>query len=321
MTTILVTGGAGFIGSHCIDKLLARGDTVVCVDNLNDYYDPKVKIANVSHNFDKKNFHFYVLDLENKDQIATLFEKFKFDKVLHLAARAGVRPSIVQPLEYRDSNVSATVNLLQLAKEFGVKNFVFASSSSVYGGNKKIPFEENDNTDHPLSPYAASKKACEIYAYNYSYIAGLNVIGLRYFTVYGPRNRPDMAIYKFAEAIMDDKEITLYGDAEKVKRDWTFVEDIVEGTIKALDASPEHSFEILNIGNNTPVPVTYMVELLEKELGKTAKITRGPLPQGDVPITYASTDKITRLLGWKPTTPIEEGVKRFVEWFKQHKGL
>jgi len=317
MAKILVTGGAGFIGSHVIDKLLERGDTVVCVDNLNDYYSPKTKIGNIKHHFDNPNFHFYVLDLKRKDRIAPLFAKYEFDKVLHLAARAGVRPSIVNPLAYRDSNVTATINLLQLATEFGVKNFVCASSSSVYGGNKKVPFEETDVTDHPLSPYAASKKACEIYCYNYSYLADLNVTCLRYFTVYGPRNRPDMAIYKFATAIANDKEITLYGEGDEVKRDWTFVDDIVKGTIKALDASDKHKFEIMNIGNNTPVPVTYLVQLLEKELGKTAKIRRGKLPQGDVLITFADTDKITKLLDWKPTTSIEEGVKHFVKWFKQ----
>lgn len=321
MATILLTGGAGFIGSHVVDALLKRGDTIVCVDNLNDYYDPKIKIKNVMHNFNNPNFHFYVLDLEHKDQIATLFKKFKIDKILHLAARAGVRPSIQNPLAYREANVSGTINLLELAKEFGIKNFVCASSSSVYGAANKIPFNEDDNTDRPLSPYAASKKACEIYCYNYSYLCDLSVTCLRYFTVYGPRNRPDMAIYKFADDIVNGKEITLYGTGDEIKRDWTFVADIVEGTLRALDFENKSKFEIINIGNNTPVPVTKLVALLEKELGKKAKMKRAPLPTGEVPITYADTNKIKKLLNWQPTTPIEEGVKHFVKWFKEHKGL
>ncbi len=273
------------------------------------------------HNFNNPNFHFYVLDLEHKDQIATLFKKFKIDKILHLAARAGVRPSIQNPLAYREANVSGTINLLELAKEFGIKNFVCASSSSVYGAANKIPFNEDDNTDRPLSPYAASKKACEIYCYNYSYLCDLSVTCLRYFTVYGPRNRPDMAIYKFADDIVNGKEITLYGTGDEIKRDWTFVADIVEGTLRALDFENKSKFEIINIGNNTPVPVTKLVALLEKELGKKAKMKRAPLPTGEVPITYADTNKIKKLLNWQPTTPIEEGVKHFVKWFKEHKGL
>jgi len=321
MSTILLTGGAGFIGSHVVDALLKRGDTVVCIDNLNDYYDPKIKIKNIIHNLDNPKFHFYSMELEHKDQVAKLFEKFKIDKILHLAARAGVRPSIIDPIAYREANVSGTVNLLQLAKEYKIRHFVFASSSSVYGGNNKIPFNEDDITDKPLSPYAASKKACEIYCYNYSYLCDLNVICLRYFTVYGPRNRPDMAIYKFAEDITNGKEITLYGKGDEVKRDWTYVSDIVEGTLRALDYHQKSKFEIINIGNNKPVPVTKLVALLEKGLGKKAKIKRAPLPPGDVLITYADTKKIKKLLGWKPTTPIEKGVPQFVKWFKQHKGL
>lgn len=319
--TILVTGGAGFIGSHTIERLLRDGHRVVCVDNLNDYYDPTIKINNISHNFNNPCFHFYVLDLEDKEKIAELFEQYKFDKILHLAARAGVRPSIIKPLQYRDSNVNATINLLQLASEFGVKYFVFASSSSVYGDQEITPFAEHHVTDRPLSPYAASKKACEIYAYNYSHLCDMNITALRYFTVYGPRNRPDMAIYQFAEAILKGQEIALYGEGDEIKRDWTFIEDIVEGTIRALEASHRHKFEILNIGNNNPVPISYMVALLEKELGVPAKVKRKPLPPGDVPITCADTNKIETLLGWRPTTPIEDGVKKFIVWFKEHKGI
>lgn len=312
---ILVTGGAGFIGSHVIDALLKRGDHVICIDNLNDYYDPKIKIKNIAHNFPNPNFHFTVLDIEHKQQLTSIFQNFRIDKILHLAARAGVRPSIENPIGYKEANVTGTVNLLQLAKEFKINRFVFASSSSVYGANNKIPFSEDDNTDHPLSPYAASKKACEIYCYNYSHLCDLSVTCLRYFTVYGPRNRPDMAIAKFAKSMQEGKEITLHGTGDEVKRDWTFIADIVEGTLRVLDAPQKNKFEITNIGNNTPVPVTYLVQLLEKEMGTKAKIKRAPLPPGDVPITYADISKIKAQFGWHPTTPIEAGVKKFVEWF------
>ncbi|PIN75438.1 hypothetical protein COV18_03415 [Candidatus Woesearchaeota archaeon CG10_big_fil_rev_8_21_14_0_10_37_12] len=320
--TILLTGGAGFIGSHIADTLLERGDEVLCVDNLNNYYSPKTKIQNISHNFENPLFHFYVEDIKNKDKIAKIFEKHKIDKIIHLAARAGVPASILDPLAYRESNVVGTVNILQLAKEFGIKNIVLASSSSVYWGGERLPFSEDDNsTDHPVNPYAASKKACEIYAHNYSQLCNMKITCLRYFTVYGPRNRPDMAVYLWADSIANGKEITLYGEGDEVKRDWTYIKDIVEGTLKALERNSDKQFEILNIGNGRPVPIKYMVELLEQALGKKANIVRHSLRQGDFPINYADTTKMTNVLGWKPTTQIEDGIKDFVAWFKQHKGL
>lgn len=315
--TYLITGGAGFIGSNLIDFLLNKGENIVCADNLNYFYDPKTKVNNIYHHFNNKNFHFFIVDIENKSQLSNIFKNYNIEKVIHLAARAGVRQSIEDPLSYKETNVTGTVNLLQLSKEFNVKNFVFASSSSVYGDNRKIPFNENDHTSSPSSPYAASKKACEIYCYNYSYLCDLNVRVLRYFTVYGPRNRPDMAIFQFAEKIDNGEEIIIFGEKDEVKRDWTFVNDIIEGTVKAAEVN--NKFEIINLGNNNPVSVTYLVSLLEKELGKKAKIKRTPLPQGDVTVTYADISKAKTILNWEPKTSIEEGVKKFVDWYNNMK--
>ena len=311
---ILVTGGAGFIGSHCVDVLLARGDKVVCVDNFNDFYDKKVKKANIAKH--KKNFTLYEADIGDFEAVDKIIKKEKPDKILHLAARAGVQPSLKNPLEYVRSNIVGTTNLLEACRKHGILDFVFASSSSVYGGNKKVPFSEEDRVDNPYSPYAATKKSCEVLAANYHHVAGMHIVGLRYFTVYGPRNRPDMAIYTFAEKIKAGREIILYGKGDEIKRDWTYIADIVDGTIKALDNVEKFGFEIINLGNSKPVPVTYLVALLEKVLGKKAKTKRAPLPVGDVPITYADATKAKKLLNWQPTTPIEQGVKKFAAWFK-----
>lgn len=321
MATILLTGGAGFIGSHCTEALLKRGDKVVCVDNFNNYYDPAIKRHNISQHQKHQNFALYEEDIADADAMRRIFDKENPDKVLHLAARAGVQPSIKDPVEYARSNVLGTTVLLDAANKAGVKDFVFASSSSVYGGNKKVPFSEQDNVSNPYSPYAATKRACELIASTYHRLHGTRIAALRYFTVYGERNRPDMAIYTFAQAITDGKEITLYGEGEDIKRDWTYIADIIAGTLAALDNSEKLGFDIINIGNNTPVPVQRLVELLEHELGKKATIKRAPLPAGDVPITYADTSKAKQLLNWQASTPIEDGVKRFVRWFKEHKSL
>jgi UDP-glucuronate 4-epimerase len=313
---VLVTGGAGFIGSHCIDVLLKRGDTVVCVDNFNNFYDPKVKKANVSAHKKNKKFILVNADIGDFSAVEKIIKKEKPDRVLHLAARAGVQPSLKNPLEYVRSNVVGTSNLLEACRKHGILHFVLASSSSVYGGNKKVPFSEEDRVDNPYSPYAATKKSCEVLAANYHHVAGMHVAALRFFTVYGPRNRPDMAIYTFAQKITSGKEITLYGKGDEIKRDWTFVGDIVDGTIKALDNVEKFGFEIINLGNSKPVSVMYFVSLLEKALGKKAITKRAPLPMGDVPITYADTSKAKKLLGWEPATSIENGVKQFARWFK-----
>lgn len=317
MAKILVTGGAGFIGSHCVDRLLERGDTVVVVDNFNDYYDPKIKRENIKEHLDGPNFRLVEADIANKEKMFTLFEKEKFDKVLHLAARAGVRPSLEDPLEYVRSNVTGTTVLLEACRKFGPKHFVFASSSSVYGGNKKVPFSEGDRVDDPYSPYAATKRSTEVIASNYQRIAGMHIAALRFFTVYGPRNRPDMAMWKFAKMIESGDTITIFGEPGEVKRDWTFIDDIVKGVIMILDASDRVGFEVFNIGCGSPTPVTRFVKILESELGKKANVRYGPLPVADVPITYADTKKINDFLEWKPTISIEEGIKKFVEWYKK----
>ncbi len=318
---VLVTGGAGFIGSYCVDALLKRGDKVICVDNFNDFYDKKVKRANIAAHKSNKNFALYAKDIGDYKTVEKIIAIEKPDKILHLAARAGVQQSLNNPLEYVRSNIVGTANLLEACRKHGIRNFVFASSSSVYGGNKKVPFSEEDRVDNPYSPYAATKKTCEVIAANYHHITGMHIIGLRFFTVYGPRNRPDMAIYTFAESIINGKEITLYGKGNEIKRDWTFVTDIVDGTIKALDNVGKFKFEIINLGNSRPISVVYFISLLEKALGKKAKIERAQLPVGDVPITYADTSKAKKLLGWQQTTPIEKGIPQFVKWYTKHKGL
>ncbi len=316
MSAILVTGGAGFIGSHLCDRLLKMGKKVVCVDNLNPYYSPKRKVKNVQHNFGNKNFHFVVLYIQKKDQLEQVFQKHKITKIIHLAARAGVRPSIEKPLWYRDTNVSGTLNLLELAKQYRVKNFVFASSSSVYGKNKKIPFSEDDNVDCPISPYAASKKACELFCYTYSHLCKINITCLRFFTVYGPRGRPDMIPFKFTDMISKGKPIPVFGDGAS-KRDYTYVSDIIDGVIAAL--GKPHKFEIINIGNNKPIELRYFISIIEKLLNKKAKIKRLPFPAGDVPLTFADITKAARLLNYNPKTTIEEGMKKTIEWYKKEK--
>ncbi|MDP2692239.1 MAG: GDP-mannose 4,6-dehydratase [bacterium] len=320
MATILCSGGAGFIGSHCIKILLGRGDTVICVDNFSRFiYSPDQKLENIKPFIEHKNFYLYNTDITNQDAMTRIFATHKIDKILHLAAQAGVRASLNHPLVYVRDNINGTAMLLELARLSGIKYFVMASSSSVYGENKKIPFSENDEVNHPVSPYAATKRACEVLAYNYHHIAGIKMALLRYFTVYGPGNRPDMAIYKFSEKIMSGLPIIIYGT--EMARDWSYVEDIATGTIKALDSIQTMEYEIFNIGCGRPIKVTDFITLLSKELGREAKIEIGPVPIGEVPITHADTHKIEERLGWKPTTPVEEGIKKFVSWFKKHYNL
>ena len=313
METILVTGGAGFIGSHVCDKLLQLGNKVICVDNLNNYYSPKRKIKNVQHNFDNPNFEFITLDIQHKEQLTEVFKEHKITRICHLAARAGVRPSIENPLLYRDTNVTGTLNLLELAKLFEVHNFIFASSSSVYGNSEKVPFRELDNVDFPISPYAASKKACELFCYTYSHLCDINVTCLRFFTVYGPRGRPDMAPYLFTQRIGKGLPIKKFGDGT-TKRDYTYIADIVEGVIKALERP--FKFEIINLGNNKSVELNHFIRVIEEAVGKKAIIEEHPMQKGDVHITFADVSKAKGLLDYEPKTTIEEGMKKFVEWFK-----
>lgn len=308
---ILVTGGAGFIGSHLCKRLVGRGESVVCIDNLNNYYSPLRKIENIRPLVGNPLFEFQVADIVDYDHLEEIFTRENIGKVAHLAARAGVRPSIEQPLRYRDTNVTGTVNLLALAAEFGVKNFVFASSSSVYGKNHKVPFSEGDHVDNPVSPYAATKKSCELFCYTYSHLTPIHITCLRYFTVYGPAGRPDMAPYLFTDRIYKEQEMTVYGPG--MERDFTYVDDIVDGTIAALDK--QLKFEIVNLGSSHPVDLDYFITVIEGLVGKKAKIIRkSPLP-GDVMRTYADTTKAWKLFGYQPKISIEQGMKNFVRWY------
>ncbi|MBU1198804.1 MAG: GDP-mannose 4,6-dehydratase [Nanoarchaeota archaeon] len=312
---ILVTGCAGFIGSHVSEALLKRGDSIVGIDNINDYYSIQQKENNLEILKEQKDFVFHKEDIRNYSGLKEIFEKEKPDKVIHLAARAGVRPSIEQPLLYEEVNVKGTFNLLDLAKDYKVKNFVFASSSSVYGNQKKIPFSETDDVNNPISPYAATKKTGELICHTYHHLYNINVTCLRFFTVYGPRGRPDMAPYMFTESILKGEPITRFGDGT-TKRDYTYVSDIVQGVIAANDKELE--YEIINLGNNQPVMLNDFIQVIENATGKKAVIKEMPMQPGDVDITYADITKANKLLGYKPTTSIEAGMKKFVEWYRKN---
>ncbi|MEM3373885.1 MAG: GDP-mannose 4,6-dehydratase [Candidatus Woesearchaeota archaeon] len=314
METILVTGGAGFIGSHVCDKLLEKKKKVICLDNFNDYYDPEIKRKNILHNLKNKNYVLIKADIRDYDKLKEVFKNYKPNKVVHLAARAGVRPSLENPFIYEETNVNGTLNLLELSKDYKVKNFVFASSSSVYGNNKKVPFSEDDKTDNAISPYAATKKAGEVLCYTYSYLYNLNSSCLRFFTVYGPRGRPDMAPYMFTKNILEGKPIKVYGDGSS-KRDYTYVSDVVSGIIAALEKN--FKYEIFNLGNSNTVSLNELIKTIEEITGKKAIIKREKMPKGDVPLTYADITKSKRLLGYEPKTNIKEGMQKFYEWYKE----
>lgn len=313
----MVTGSAGFIGSHVVDKLLGAGKRVVGVDNFDPFYDPAIKRRNMEHNRSHDGFIFYNADIRNKKQMGEVFEDFEENEigtVIHLAARAGVRPSIDDPLLYADVNINGTMNLLELCKEREIENFVFGSSSSVYGINEKIPFSEADVVDRSISPYAASKKACELFCYTYHHLYDIRIACLRFFTVYGPRQRPEMAIHKFTRLIDHGKEIEMYGDGAS-RRDYTYISDIVDGIIATLDK--KFDYEVINLGNSSVVELRYLIRLIEENLGKEARIKRLPDQPGDVPVTYADISKAKKLLGYNPRVGIEEGVGRFVEWYRE----
>lgn len=313
---ILVTGGAGFIGSHVVDTLLERGDNVICVDNFNDYYNPEFKHENVRLAKLNPNYKLYEIDITNYLALKKIFMKNNVDKIIHLAARAGVRPSIQQPFLYEEVNIKGTLNLLELAKDFKIKNFVFSSSSSVYGNSTKVPFSEKDNVDFPISPYAATKKSAELFCYNYHHLYNIPITCIRPFTVYGPRGRPDMAPYKFTELISTGKPIDMFGDGS-MKRDFTYVTDIVFGIIAALDKNLD--FEIINLGNSNPVELRRFIQIIEEAVGKKAIINQKPVPPGDVKITYADVSKAKELLGYDPQVKIEEGMNNFVRWYKENR--
>lgn len=311
---ILITGGAGFIGSNLAKKLMDRGDKVVIIDNFNDYYDPQLKRDRIKKYLKGYNFKLYKGDIRDVKLLDKIFKTEKIDKVMHLAALAGVRNSLLDPIEYEDVNVRGTLNLLEMAKKYKIKNFVYASSSSVYGNNTKQPFSESDNVDTPISPYAATKKATELLAHVYSHIYGLNTTGLRYFTVYGPWGRPDMALFLFADGITKSNPIKVFNRG-KMSRNFTYVDDIVSGTMTVIDANLK--CEVMNIGGDREETLMRYIEVLEDKLGKIAKKKMMAMQPGDVPATVADIRKLKKL-GWKPTTRIEEGIKNFVNWYKEY---
>jgi len=315
---ILVTGGAGFIGFY-LAKKLSEKDDVVIVDNLSDYYDVKLKEDRLEQIKDKVEFH--KIDISDFSSLKKIFEKYEFDLICHIAAQAGVRYSLINPWAYEKSNILGTLNIFELAKKFNIKKVIYASSSSVYGGNKKVPFSEEDKVDKPISLYAATKIANELMAHTYHHLYKIDMVGLRYFTVYGPFGRPDMAMFKFTKNIFEDKLIEVYNFGN-MERDFTYIDDIVDGTIKAINFCLNNNdiCEIINLGNSKPVELNYFIELLEKEIGKEAKKNLLPLQPGDVLKTYADITKAKKLLGWEPKTEIEEGVKKFVEWYRKYYG-
>ena len=316
MKSILVTGGAGFIGSHLVDRLLSEGEwRVSVVDDLNDFYDPAIKRANASTHEKNSNYQLLKVDIRDQPALRNIFAGNSFDCIVHLAARAGVRPSLDQPQLYAETNINGTLNLLELAREHGIKQFVFGSSSSVYGINAKVPFAEDDPIRQPISPYAATKAAGELLCHTYTHLYGIRSVCLRFFTVYGPRQRPDLAIHKFARLISEGKPIPVFGDGT-TRRDYTFIDDIIAGVRAAIDYD-KTDYEVINLGESRTVELRELISLLEKELGKTAQIDRQPLQPGDVPQTFANIAKARRLLGYNPQTQIEEGIHTFVRWFQR----
>jgi UDP-glucuronate 4-epimerase len=311
----LVTGGAGFIGSHLVDSLLAqRPARVVVVDNFDEFYDPRIKRANVADHVNHQAYRLASVDIRNYGALKQIFAEHSFDAIIHLAARAGVGPSVSEPRVYTEVNVNGTMNLLELAERNGVRKFVFGSSSSVYGPTAEAPFKE-DAPLAPISPYAATKASGELMARAYSHLYGMNVVCLRFFTVYGARQRPDLAIHKFARMMTSRSPIPIYGDGS-VKRDFTYIDDIIQGVTAAIeyDATP---FEVINLGESQTITVNRMVELLEDALGLKAIVERRPPQPGDMPITHADITKARKLLSYRPTTPIETGIKKFAEWFRR----
>ncbi len=330
---ILVTGSAGFIGSMFSIKLLERGDEVVGIDNHNNYYDPEIKNDRLNLLKKYKNYKHYKIDLNDYDKLSDIFKTFKFNKVVNLAAQAGVRYSIQNPLIYINSNILGFSHILENCRHNKVEHLVYASTSSVYGANTKMPFSEHDSVSHPLSLYAASKLSNEHMAHSYSYLYNLPTTGLRFFTVYGPWGRPDMALFKFTKAILEGKSIDVFNNGNHT-RDFTFIDDIVNGVIKTLDdtatmnpkwnsnqpdpATSKAPWRIYNIGNNNPVKLMEYISALEKMLNKKAKINFLPLQKGDVPDTYANVDNLKQKFNYKPSTSVIDGVSKFVKWYKDY---
>lgn len=325
MSKILVTGVAGFIGFHVCQRLLDRGDIIVGIDNINDYYDVSLKEARLAQLKQRENFTFQKLDLADRAGMEQLFSEGDFERVAHMAAQAGVRYSLQNPYAYLDSNLVGFLNILEGCRHSKIQHLVYASSSSVYGANKKIPFSVEDNVDYPVSLYAATKKANELIAHSYSHLYQIPSTGLRFFTVYGPWGRPDMAVYIFTKAILEDKPIDVFNFG-KMQRDFTYIDDIVEGIIRVLDKTPQpgdepHTtapYKVYNIGNNQPIELLQLIEVLEDALGKKAIKNFLPIQPGDVPTTYADVDALMQDVDFKPNTPIEVGVGRFVDWYRSY---
>ncbi|KMQ64078.1 epimerase [Chryseobacterium sp. BLS98] len=334
----LITGGSGFIGSHLIERLLRNGHSVINVDNFDDFYNYQIKIKNTLESIDKipdfefsdketdiqhlitlsqsDKYQLYYQDIRDKKGLETIFKSHKIDLVIHLAALAGVRPSIERPLEYEEVNVRGTMNLWELCREFKVSKFICASSSSVYGNNEKIPFAETDNVDNPISPYAATKKSCEVLGHVYHNLYHIDIIQLRFFTVYGPRQRPDLAIHKFTKLISEDREIPFYGDGNTA-RDYTYIDDIIDGITKSILYLETHSgvYEIINLGESEVITLSEMLATIETTLGISAIRKNLPMQPGDVRKTNADITKAKTLIGYKPDTDFQNGIKKFVEWF------
>jgi len=313
----LITGGAGFIGSHTTAALLARGDQVVCLDNFNDYYSPERKRQNVAPFLDHPAYKLYEADIRDATALEKVFAQENIDKVIHIAAMAGVRYSLRHPALYAQVNVEGTVNMLECARRYQVTNFVFASSSSVYGMRSEAPFREDDPVSQPISPYAATKRAAELITYTYHHLYGLRCTSLRFFTVYGPRGRPDMAPYLFTKWTFEGRELTMFGDGSS-RRDYTYIDDIVAGVVAALDA--DLSFEIINLGNSQTITLRDFIAVVEEVVGKKAHIVQVPPQPGDVPLTCADITKARRLLGYDPQVPIAEGLRRYVAWYRSQGG-
>lgn len=318
--TYLITGGAGFIGSTLTEKLLTKGNKVVVIDNFNNYYDPKLKQENIESFLDNHNYTLYRSDIRDRNEVAKVFDNHKFDVVVHLAAMAGVRPSIEDPILYQEVNGLGTQNILEEARLHNVQNLVLASSSSVYGNCIEVPFRENMIVDFAISPYAATKKANEVMAHVYHTLNKMNIIMLRFFTVYGPKQRPDLAINKFVRLMLDNKPIPMYGNGT-TSRDYTYVDDIVNGIYQSCDYVMEHEnvYEIINLGSNHPISLKDMIEIIGKELKIKPKIEQLPMQQGDVDRTYADISKAEKLLGYKPQVPFEDGIKAFIAWYLKNR--
>jgi UDP-glucuronate 4-epimerase len=330
---VLVTGAAGFIGMHLSQRLLARGDTVVGLDNLNAYYDPQLKRDRLARLTPEPAFSFVQMDIADRPGMAELFAGHRFDAVVNLAAQAGVRHSLVDPHAYVDANIVGFMNILEGARHHGVGHLVYASSSSVYGGNEAMPFSEHQPVDHPISIYAATKKANELMAHSYSHLFKLPTTGLRFFTVYGPWGRPDMALFLFTKAILEGRPIQVFNHG-KMQRDFTFVDDIVEGIVRVIDrpaapapgydarqpdpATSNAPFRVFNIGNQGPVSLMAFINAIERAVGRDAVKELLPLQPGDVPATYADVSELTARTGFKPATSIEDGVSRFVAWYRDY---